>query len=115
MSKTSLFRRRDHPKQNKISGQSNLIHSIVSGEFMLSPDRTGILCLMQSSFKSRKSEFKRRFSLVKTATISAFRVISFSKALTLSMNKISTEKERSHPFYWAPFVIVGLGDSIKFN
>ena len=41
--------------------------------------------------------------------------ISFSKALTLSMNKISTEKERSHPFYWAPFVIVGLGDSIKFN
>lgn len=41
--------------------------------------------------------------------------ISFSKALTLSMNKISTEKERSHPFYWAPFVIVGLGDNIKFN
>ena len=42
--------------------------------------------------------------------------ISGSKALTGSMkNFISNNKEKSHPFYWAPFVIVGLNSNININ
>tara|TARA_B110001454_G_C12526935_1_gene353512 strand:- start:236 stop:727 length:492 start_codon:yes stop_codon:yes gene_type:complete len=42
--------------------------------------------------------------------------ISGSKALTGSMkNFISSNKEKSHPFYWAPFVIVGLNSNININ
>ncbi len=41
---------------------------------------------------------------------------SSSKALTDSMkNFISNNKEKSHPFYWAPFVIVGLNSNININ
>ena len=40
--------------------------------------------------------------------------ISGSKALTGSMkNFISNNKEKSHPFYWAPFVIVGINSKIN--
>ena len=39
---------------------------------------------------------------------------SGSKALTGSMkNFISNNKEKSHPFYWAPFVIVGINSKIN--
>ena len=42
--------------------------------------------------------------------------ISTSKALSGSMkNFISNNKEKSHPFYWAPFVIVGLNSNINLN
>ena len=42
--------------------------------------------------------------------------ISTSKALSGSMkNFINNNKEKSHPFYWAPFVIVGLNSNINLN
>ena len=42
--------------------------------------------------------------------------ISTSKALSGSMkNFVSNNKEKSHPFYWAPFVIVGLNSNINLN
>ena len=42
--------------------------------------------------------------------------ISTSKALSGSMkNFIKNNNKKSHPFYWAPFVIVGLNSNINLN
>ncbi|MDC2969973.1 CHAT domain-containing protein [Candidatus Pelagibacter sp.] len=42
--------------------------------------------------------------------------ITTSKALSLSMkNFIKNNDKKSHPFYWAPFVIVGLNSNINLN
>ena len=42
--------------------------------------------------------------------------ITTSKALSLSMkNFIKKNDKKSHPFYWAPFVIVGLNSNINLN
>ncbi len=41
--------------------------------------------------------------------------INNSEALTISMNKLSQDPQTSHPFYWGPFVIVGLIDNLKIN
>ena len=42
--------------------------------------------------------------------------ITTSKALTKSMkNFIKNNKGKSHPFYWAPFVVVGLNSNININ
>ena len=42
--------------------------------------------------------------------------ISTSKALSGSMkNFITKNNKKSHPFYWAPFVIVGLNSNINLN
>ena len=40
---------------------------------------------------------------------------NFSEALTLSMKKLSSVKDTSHPFFWGPFVMVGLENNIKLN
>ena len=39
--------------------------------------------------------------------------INNSEALTISMNKLSQDPQTSHPFYWGPFVIVGLIDNLR--
>ena len=42
--------------------------------------------------------------------------ITTSKALSLSMKSfIQNNDKKSHPFYWAPFVIVGLNSNINLN
>ncbi len=42
--------------------------------------------------------------------------ITTSKALSLSMKSfIKNNDKKSHPFYWAPFVIVGLNSNISLN
>ena len=42
--------------------------------------------------------------------------ISTSRALTKSMKKfIKNNNKKSHPFYWAPFVVVGINSNINLN
>ena len=40
---------------------------------------------------------------------------NFSEALSLSMKKLSSDKDTSHPFFWGPFVIVGLENNLNLN
>ena len=40
---------------------------------------------------------------------------NFSEALSLSMKKLSGNKNTSHPFFWGPFVIVGLENNLNLN
>ena len=40
---------------------------------------------------------------------------NLSEALSLSMKKLSSDKSTSHPFFWGPFVIVGLQNNLNLN
>ena len=40
---------------------------------------------------------------------------NFSEALSLSMKKLSSDKNTSHPFFWGPFVMVGLENNLNLN
>ena len=41
--------------------------------------------------------------------------LTISKALNLTMlNMLNNQKDRSHPMFWAPFVLVGQNNKLSF-
>ena len=52
------------------------------------------------------------FQRDETNDLEAFKLAEKSNE---AMNKLSQDPQTSHPFYWGPFVIVGLIDNLKIN